>query len=160
MLPEQVWDQPDLPEAWMYLGKPAGSATPLMWAHAEYIKLLRSVRDGRVFDLIPVVAERYLTQRGRKDLEVWKPTRRVSSIAAGSTLRILHAGKFRIRWSGADGQFRDAESIASGLGLGYVDLKTQPGQAAALRFAFTASDGDVPQDTIFEVRVTAPQTSQ
>ena len=160
MLPEQVWDQPDLPEAGMYLGKPAGSATPLMWAHAEYIKLLRSVRDEAIFDLIPVVAERYLAQRGRKDLEVWKPTRQVRGIAAGSTLRVLHTGAFRLRWSGDDGQFREAQSVASGLGLGYVDLKTQPGQVAPLRFAFTASDTEAPQDTIFEVQVTATQMSQ
>ena len=60
LLPEQVWDEPDRPEAYMFLGRPTGSAMPLMWAHAEYIKLLRSVSDGRVFDLIPEVAHRYL----------------------------------------------------------------------------------------------------
>jgi glucoamylase len=157
MLPEQVWDQSDLPDSGMYLGKPAGSATPLMWAHAEYIKLLRSKRDGHVFDSIPVVTERYLAQRGRKDLEVWKSTRQVRSINAGSTLRILHPGGSRLRWSGADGQFREVQSLASGLGLGYVDLTTQVGQVAPLRFAFTASDSEVPQDRVFEVQVTATQ---
>ncbi|HEX5432760.1 MAG TPA: glycoside hydrolase family 15 protein [Candidatus Angelobacter sp.] len=157
MLPEQVWDQPDLPEARMYLGKPAGSAMPLMWAHAEYIKLLRSLRDGGIFDLIPVVADRYLKSRGRHDLEIWKITRQVRSITAGFTLRVVQPGSFRLRWSGADGQFREAESVASGLGLGYLDLKTQPGQTAPLRFAFSASAADVPQDAVFEVQVTATQ---
>ena len=57
MLPEQVWDGPDVEFAGMYSGKPAGSAMPLMWAHAEYVKLLRSVTDGHVFDLLPIVAE-------------------------------------------------------------------------------------------------------
>src|ERR1019366_3162417 len=47
----QVWAEPDRPEAYMFLGRPTGSAMPLMWAHGEYIKLLRSVSDGRVFDL-------------------------------------------------------------------------------------------------------------
>ncbi|HET9184044.1 MAG TPA: glycoside hydrolase family 15 protein [Candidatus Angelobacter sp.] len=157
MLPEQVWDEPDLPEARMYLGKPAGSAMPLMWAHAEYIKLLRSLRDGGIFDLIPVVADRYLKSRGRHDLEIWKITRQVRSITTGFTLRVVHPGSFRLRWSGADGQSREAESIASGLGLGYLDLKTQPGQIAPLRFAFSASDTEAPQDTAFEVQVTAAQ---
>ena len=64
-----------------YLGRPTGSAMPLMWAHAEYIKLLRSVADGRVFDLIPEVAERYLSGRNtRHRFEVWKHNRQVSSI--------------------------------------------------------------------------------
>lgn len=43
-LPEQVWQ--DGPGA----GKPTGSATPLGWSHAEYLRLLRSVSDGAVFD--------------------------------------------------------------------------------------------------------------
>lgn len=55
LLPEQVWDEPDKPEAHMFLGHATGSAMPLMWCHAEYVKLLRSVKDGRVFDLIPEV---------------------------------------------------------------------------------------------------------
>ncbi len=45
LLPEQVWDEADKPESHLYLGKPTGSAMPLMWAHAEYIKLLRSNHD-------------------------------------------------------------------------------------------------------------------
>ena len=36
---------------------------PLMLAHAEYIKLLRSTHDGQVFDRIPAVAERYQGRR-------------------------------------------------------------------------------------------------
>ena len=47
MLPEQVWDHDDLPAEGMYKGQSAGSAKPLVWAHAEYIKLLRSAVEGR-----------------------------------------------------------------------------------------------------------------
>ena len=53
LLPEQVWDEADKPQAFMSLGKPTGSAMPLMWAHAEYIKLLRSASDGKVYDVDP-----------------------------------------------------------------------------------------------------------
>ena len=63
LLPEQVWDGRDQPQGYMYCGRPTGSAMPLMWAHAEYIKLLRSVRDGKVSDLIAEVAKRYLRAR-------------------------------------------------------------------------------------------------
>jgi glucoamylase len=160
MLPEQVWDQPDLPAAGMYLGKPAGSAMPLMWAHAEYIKLLRSLRDGQIFDLIPLLADRYLKRRGRKDLEIWKITRQVRNITAGFTLRILLPGTFRLRWSAADNGFHEIQSIPSGLGLSYVDLKTQPGQIAPLRFTFIGADSTAPQDLVFEVQLTAAQPTQ
>ena len=50
MLPEQVWDHADMPAEGMYEGQSAGSAQPLVWAHAEYLKLLRSVTDGKIFD--------------------------------------------------------------------------------------------------------------
>ena len=88
MLPEQVWDEPDGPSRSKRFGQCAGAAMPLMWAHAEYIKLLRSTADGQVFDRIPIVAERYMNKRGRKDLEVWKPTRRLKAMSAGEVLRI------------------------------------------------------------------------
>ena len=35
LIPEQVWDGPDLPERELFNGKPSGSAMPLVWAHAE-----------------------------------------------------------------------------------------------------------------------------
>ena len=100
LLPEQVWDEPDRPEVYMLLGRPTGSAMPLMWAHAEYIKLLRSVADGRVFDLIPEVAERYLSGRNtRHRFEVWKHNRQVRRIRNGHTLRIQVPAPFRLHWT-------------------------------------------------------------
>ena len=66
MMPEQVWDEADLPDRSLRLGQPAGSAVPLVWAHAEYLKLLRSAVDGKVFDRIDPVYERYCEPEGRK----------------------------------------------------------------------------------------------
>jgi glucoamylase len=43
LLPEQVWDSNDIPERELYFGRPSGSAMPLVWAHAEHIKLVRSL---------------------------------------------------------------------------------------------------------------------
>ena len=47
LLPEQVWDSADIPSKDLYRGRPAGSAMPLAWAHAEYVRLLRSIHDGQ-----------------------------------------------------------------------------------------------------------------
>ena len=47
LLPEQVWDTADIPDRELFLGKPSGSACPLVWAHSEYIKLVRSLKDGK-----------------------------------------------------------------------------------------------------------------
>ena len=49
-LPEQIWDQAAIPAKGLYPGRGTGSATPLAWAHAEYIRLLRSRKDGAPFD--------------------------------------------------------------------------------------------------------------
>ena len=57
MIPEQIWDAPTMDG--MEFGRPTGAAMPLVWAHAEYLKLLRSAVDGRVFERISIVEERY-----------------------------------------------------------------------------------------------------
>ena len=62
LLPEQVWDAADIPALELFRGKPSGSACPLVWAHSEYIKLRRSIRDGKVFDQPPQTVQRYLVE--------------------------------------------------------------------------------------------------
>ena len=93
------------PSAACKLGQPAGSAVPLVWAHAEYLKLLRSAVDGKVFDRIDPVYERYC-DAGRadkqlaRDLEIYSLRRPIQKIAAGETLRILDEAQFRCRLVG------------------------------------------------------------
>ncbi len=60
LLPEQIWDADDIPERGLFNGQPTGAAMPLVWAHAEFIRLLRSLRDGAVFDCPSETVERYL----------------------------------------------------------------------------------------------------
>jgi glucoamylase len=126
LLPEQVWDEQDKPEAFMFRGKPTGSAMRLMWAHAEYIKLLRSASDRKVYDSIPEVSERYIGNREkRKAVEVWKANRHLRFMRQDSTLRIHGAEPFRLRWSN-DGWLsqNDTESSANALQIDFVDLPT------------------------------------
>jgi len=103
LLPEQVWDEANMAETRLRLGQPAGSAVPLVWAHAEYLKLLRSAVDGKVFDRIDPVYERYCEtegrQRLRRDLEIYSRRRPIQRITAGSTLRILDEKRFDLIWS-------------------------------------------------------------
>jgi glucoamylase len=138
LLPEQVWDEADLRDAHLYLGKPTDSAMPLMWAHAEYIKLLRSRYDNKVFDYIPEVANRYLGDRSRcKSLEVWKFNRQVAQIKKGVTLRIQAVNSFRLRWSKDDWQtVEDTPSTSTALNIEYVDISISQEQSAAIEFTF------------------------
>ncbi|AAK24253.1 glucan 1,4-alpha-glucosidase [Caulobacter vibrioides] len=60
MIPEQVWDGVGTDSAHGYVrGEGTDSATPLAWSHAEYVKLLRSVSDGQVWDHYAPVKARY-----------------------------------------------------------------------------------------------------
>jgi glucoamylase len=139
LLPEQVWDEADKPKAFLSLGKPTGSAMPLMWAHAEYVKLLRSVSDGKVYDAIPEVQQRYLGDRkNRKLVEVWKPDRHVRFMRKGSILRIHGAEPFRLRWSG-DGwkSQNDIESSANALEIDFVDLPVTVSSSKDVCIRFT-----------------------
>jgi glucoamylase len=134
MLPEQVWDHEDLPEAGMYEGRSAGSAQPLVWAHAEYVKLLRSVVDGKVFDLIPVVAERYAVAPGtrtfRSTIEIYQVSRPIAQVPAGFMLRIMDAKRFNVVYTFDNWQ---TQHTANCRGVGYpgafVDIAT-PAEAA------------------------------
>ena len=137
MLPEQIWDAGDVPGEELFFGRPTGSAMPLMWAHAEYVKLLRSVRDGAVFDRVPAVADRYLPGRGRKDLEVWKLRRQTRAVSPGATIRIQDPSPFRLLWSLDDwGSSTDSASLTTALGIHYFDIVVPGGQRAAVRFTF------------------------
>jgi glucoamylase len=124
MMPEQVWDAEDIPRRGLRLGGPAGSATPLVWAHAEYLKLLRSAHDGKVFDRVDPVYERYCTDSGprpQRNLEIFTFRRPIARIVidqgiaqetgegAGKTpripvlripvLRIIDERSFEASWS-------------------------------------------------------------
>jgi len=158
MLPEQVWDEGDLPERGLYLGRFTGSAMPLMWAHAEYINLLRSAHDGQVFDLIPPVAARYLPGRGRKDLEVWKPIRQARSVVAGRVLRIQAPAPFRLRWTLDEWQgFKDTPGSPTGLGIYFVDIPVAEAQRAPVRFTFFWTEDDRWEARDYKVEVVRPK---
>ena len=60
LLPEQVWDAAAIPHLELYPGRPCGSAMPLLWAHAEYLKLLVARERQRPIELLDAVEQRYL----------------------------------------------------------------------------------------------------
>ncbi|HJS74196.1 MAG TPA: glycoside hydrolase family 15 protein [Vicinamibacteria bacterium] len=137
LLPEQIWDEADRPGSRLYLGRPTGSAMPLAWAHAEYVKLLRSRRDGRVFDLVPEVTARYCGPSSPDRLEVWKRNRRPASVPAGWRLRVMATEAFNLRYTANEWQNSDdARSDPTSLGVHFVDVSVPPQQAAPIEFTF------------------------
>jgi glucoamylase len=56
-VPEQVWDRSDI--GCFGLGRPTGSAAPLMWAEGQYLRLAQSISAGHNLETPSVVAARY-----------------------------------------------------------------------------------------------------
>jgi glucoamylase len=139
MLPEQVWDHDDLPSEGMYKGQSAGSAQPLVWAHSEYLKLLRSRVDGQVFDCISVVKERYAVRAEERTfhntVEIFQKSRHIAAIRAGLTLRIIDPDRFRVLYTTDNWATNTTlETHRVGYPGSYVDIPTVAGTAGSIVF--------------------------
>jgi glucoamylase len=155
LIPEQIWDREGIPDRLLRFGGPTGAALPLMWAHAEYIKLVRSMADGAVFDTIAPVRARYLAQDGRQKrasgemgpvgLEVWSEKRRVASVRQGALLRVVAHVPFVLEWTATDWTKRqETPATTSRLALSYADLATN--DCEVLRFRLRPREvGTIPE---------------
>ena len=63
MIPGQVWDRPASPAPELRFGEGTGSATPLAWSMAQFIRLAVNLQEGRNLDTPDIVAERYARRR-------------------------------------------------------------------------------------------------
>jgi glucoamylase len=122
LMPEQVWDAAPIPERGLYPGRPSGSAMPLVWAHAEFLKLLASTRTGRPIEWLAPVAARYREPRA---VEVWhwRDDTPLERLPRGADLLVEDASPFVLH-VGADGwqAVRDLEARPVGLGMYGVRL--------------------------------------
>jgi len=155
-MPEQIWDEPD--KSGLIFGGPAGSAMPLVWAHAEYLKLLRSVYDGRVFDRIAPVEKRYANGHERCKLEVFKLRRPIKAIRAGYILRIIAQNHFRVIWTVDNWHTVTAvESTTVGHAGSYADVQTAPEQTGALSFTLFWPMENRWEGRNFDLTIEAPE---
>lgn len=123
LIPEQVWDAPDIPARELFTGKPTGSACPLVWAHSEYIKLRRSLRDGRIFDQPPQPVQRYIVENRKCQFFAWRFNNKCRTMPEGKVLRIILYSPALVHWT-FDGwrTARDTETSGTGLGTHVADL--------------------------------------
>lgn len=156
LLAEQLWNMPDLTSTPPLInGGPTGSSMPLAWAHAEYIKLVRSVSDGRVFDRLDIVANRYLVPHEPSSLEIWNFDRQLQTMQASKRLRIPLKIAFSLRWSVDNwSTFTDTQSVETAVGIYYVDLPTNQNDAGSLvQFTFYWTDSQRWEGENYSVRL-------
>jgi len=125
LLSEQVWDQNDIPALELFKGQSTGSARPLVWAHAEYIKLRRSLRDGKIFDQPLQTVQRYVFEKKSAEYFGWRFNNKPRTLPCGKKLRIILLTPGMVHWSVDDWQTtHDTYSCDTGLGIYVIDLPT------------------------------------
>jgi glucoamylase len=126
LIPEQVWDTRDISERELFTGKASGSACPLVWAHSEYIKLRRSLVDGKIFDQPPQTVDRYLNKKQSAEYFNWRFNNKARTMPRGKKLRILLMEPAMVHWSADAWQnSHDLDTKESGWNLQHVDLSTE-----------------------------------
>ena len=100
---------------------------PLVWAHAEYIKLIRSLADGQIFDMPPQTASRYLQQTPPETpFTLWRPTIQCRAMRQGSTLRIELSDDAMVVWTPDEWKSTlKTQATDRGLGVYVADLDTK-----------------------------------
>ena len=134
---------------------------PLVWAHAEYIKLLRSLRDGRVFDTPPQPVERYqrnnvrsrcrLALQSQMQVPPWRTIPAPRSVGARD--RPLERGRLADRARDLDDGLRDSASISR------ICRPIPCQQAAGHDSHFSGPMTSAGKGQDFEVTVVAPRLS-
>ena len=141
LLSEQVWDADDIPALELFRGKPTGSACPLVWAHSEYVKLRRSLRDGKIFDQPPQTVQRYLVEKTTPQVFGWRFNNKCRTVPRNKKLRIVLLNPALVHWS-IDGwqTFVDTKTRDTSLGIYTLDLPTASlpvGSQVAFTFLWT-----------------------
>ncbi|MBC8096470.1 MAG: hypothetical protein H7Y43_11710 [Akkermansiaceae bacterium] len=127
---------------------------PLCWAHAEYVSLVRSHKDGVCFDRIEPVYQRYAKGRKGSNIEIWTLAHQPQRLTLGKTLRIITEKTATIHWS-FDGwaTANDLEMRDSGFGCWFGDLPSAQLQAGA-RIVFTILWQEGWEGKDFQVEIT------
>jgi glucoamylase len=155
MLPEQIWDAPDIAERGLQLGRPTGSAMPLAWAHAEYLKLVASRALKRPFDRPEAVWRRYRGERIKSLRAIWSEHAPIGQIAAGVSLIIALRAPANVHF-GFDGWqgVIDAPTSPNSLGLHvlYIDTaRLKAGQRLDFTFWYVPGGERVGADYRIEI---------
>jgi len=162
LIPEQVWDADDIPERELFCGQPSGSAMPLVWAHAEYIKLRRSLQEGFVFDTPPQPVQRYIKDETGTPYAVWRFNHKIRGFPTGKTLRVEVLSPARVHWSADDWQtIHDTHTRDTGLDIHLADLPTAKFPAGTiLKFTFYWLQANRWGNTDFTVTIAGPDPNE
>ena len=146
MLPEQVWDTEAIPARGLVPGRPSGSAMPLAWAHAEYVKLVRSIALGHAIDRPAAAWHRYHGEAPKAVRATWRFTAPRPTMVAGRLLRLELLAPARAHCS-LDGwrTWLDIDARDTGVGIWVADVPgsagLRPGDGVVFTFWWPEAGG-------------------
>ena len=124
LMPEQVWDTDPIPERGLSPGRPSGSAMPLLWTHAEFVKLVVARRDGFPIERLACVADRYAKPRPPA-ADRWRDGAPLASLVRGRDLLVEDVEPFTLHFGlGSWDAPGDRASERGPFGLWRVRLET------------------------------------
>ncbi len=99
MVPEQAWEDPDQPASpygsdpttasiGFTNGQAAGSAAPLIWGQAQYLRLLRDLQTGKLLDQPAITRSRYVDSGPPATLPMTISTPTDGSTVTGTTTQV------------------------------------------------------------------------
>jgi glucoamylase len=161
MIPEQVWDTEPIPARGLYPGRATGSAMPLAWAHAEFVKLLASRQIGHPFARPRAIWRRYRGHPVVARHAFWWQHAPIATMAAGARLAVALLEPSIARW-GHDGWQETLEVRTQDTGLGFhvavLDTMALP-PGSRVEFTWRRADDGEWAGRNAEVRlVAAPST--
>ncbi|HEM8198886.1 TPA: glucan 1,4-alpha-glucosidase [Providencia stuartii] len=136
MLPEQIWDKESIPERGLLTGRPSGSAMPLIWAHAELIKLIYVQKTGVPIEQLKSVSERYGNKPPAPRARHWRDNLSCGAIPANRQLWIEAQEPFVLHY-GYDNWQDIKEQSSQPLGLGLYGVALDVSALAGKTLQFT-----------------------
>jgi len=150
LIPEQVWDSDPIPDQGLFPGKPTGSAMPLLWAHAEFVKLVLALSTGKPIEQLAAVAERYRVAP-KPRVRHWRRDVPLDSIGDGERLLIEDRRPFQLH-VGVDGWQHVTDRASQPLPFGLHGVEVELGEHASLEFTFFFPDENRWEGRDYQVR--------
>lgn len=161
MIPEQVWDTAPIPERFLMPGRPSGSGMPLVWAHAEFLKLALAAKSGAPIERLKAVAARY-RHPPRVTCLHWRDSSPCAHLAPGVTLSIEANEPFELHY-GHDSWQDPANLESSPLGLGLYGVRLEAarfGAAHSIEFTRRFFGPRGWEQHTWQVRITSAESKE
>ena len=148
MLPEQVWDTQPIPERGLYPGRATGSAMPLAWAHAEFIKLACSILEGKPVDRPEPLWARYRGFKPQAHSWFWTPSAPLKQLPADTIPGFCLPYPASMHWHYDDRAVATLSTTPLSIGLHIARLPPPPSGATRLHVELLSAGSAAQQLTM------------